>query len=264
MKQTIVLFCCALIAGCASGYSQFYKPVSWTTPQEIEKLRAAPPPATPEVHYSPTVPDIDTYSSYGYYPLGYAYFNSGRNESERGAISQGQSVGADLVVIVNPQYTETRTSHMQIVSPTTSTSHTTGTATAYGTYGSATAHGHSTTTTYGTETHSVPINVRRHDYGAVYFIRRSYVFGVNWRDLSNDERIELQSNRGLVITSVVQGTPAFYADILPGDILLGVDGQSIFGQSRANEILDHKRGTDVAVKINRNGELIEKQVRLNP
>lgn len=264
MKTIALIICILVLVGCASGYSQFYKPIPWATPSEVEKIRAAPPPEVPEVHYSPAIPDIDTYLSYGFVPIGYASFNSGRNQSERGAISQGQSVNADLVVIVNPQYTGTQTSHMRVVTPTTSTSHTTSTATAYGTYGSATAHGQSTTTTYGTETQTIPINVRRHNYGAVYFIKRSYIFGVNWRDLDSEERARLESNRGLYITSVVQDTPAFLADVLPGDILIGIEGQSIFGQGMANDILTQKRGQVVAIEVNRNGRILEKEVQLNP
>jgi C-terminal processing protease CtpA/Prc len=106
------------------------------------------------------------------------------------------------------------------------------------------------------------MTTRRYDYGAVYFVKRSYIFGANWRDLTNEERAALQSNSGVYIVSVVNDTPAFRSDVLAGDILVKIDGQVIYGQKAASDALSHKHGQDVALTLFRNGQFIEKTVRL--
>ncbi len=263
MKITFVLLAVALLSACASGYSQFYTPVSGATPEAIAELRATTPPAEPLVDRSPTVPDPDVYAQYGYVAIGYSSFNSGRVESEASAIDQARKVQADLVVIINPTYTGTTTSHVPITTPTSSTSYSSGSATAYGSGGSVTVHGSSTTTTYGSSTTYVPISVSRYDYGAVYFIKRSYIFGANWRDLDTSERAAIESNKGVVITVVVKGTPAFDADFLVGDIIREINGVQVSDSEFLNDEVRRLRGKEVELRIIRGKGEIVKRVRLN-
>jgi hypothetical protein len=262
MKLITVALLVLGLAGCASGYRQFYTVVPGATPEVIAKIRVTPPPERPLIEHSPTFPPPDVYLRRSYIAIGYSSFNSGHKESEKNAIAQGQKVGADLVVIVNPSFTGSVTSQIPITTPTTETSYTSGTATAYGSGGSATAYGNSTTTTYGTRTNYIPMTVNRFDYGAVYFVKRSFVFGALWRDLSNEERAVLQSNSGVYVTSVVNDTPAFRNDVLAGDIIVKIDGQLIYGQQAASDALTNKRGQDVGLTIFRNGQFIEKHVKL--
>ena len=261
MKKIALVLLTTALTACASGYSQFYTAFPDATPEAIAKVRVAPPPAVPLVDHSPTVPNPEQYARLGYVPIGYSSFNSGRNESEKNAIAQGQKVGADLVVIVNPSYTESVTSQLPITTPTTSTSYTTGSATAFGPGGSVTAYGNATTTTYGSKTTYIPMTVNRYDFGAVYFVKRSYVFGANWRDLTNEERAALQSNSGVYVTVVVNDTPAFRNDVLAGDIITKIDGQPVYNQS-ISDILGQNLGKEITLTIIRNGNSIEKKVRL--
>lgn len=106
------------------------------------------------------------------------------------------------------------------------------------------------------------MTVNRYNYGAVYFVKRSYIFGVNWRELTSDERKKLQSNSGVFITSVVNDTPAFRNDILAGDIIVKIDGQTIYGAQAASGALKNKRGQEVDFTILRNGKFIEKAIKL--
>jgi hypothetical protein len=262
MKKLAIVFVAMAVTACASGYSQFYTTIPGATPEVIAQVRAAPAPAVPLVDHSPTVPNPEQYARLGYVPIGYSSFNSGRNESEKNAIAQGQQVGADLVVIVNPSYTGSVTSQLPLTTPTTSTSYTTGSATAYGSGGTVTAFGNSTTTTHGSQTTYIPMTVNRYDYGAVYFVKRSYIFGANWRDLTNDERSALQSNSGVYVITVVNDTPAFRNDVLAGDIILKIDGQTIYGQQAASDALGNKRGQAITLTIFRNGQTIEKTIQL--
>lgn len=253
-----------ILAGCVNSYSKFYSALPGAAPDVIAKIRASSPPSTPIVEHSPSVPSPDQYVARGYAAIGYSSFSSGTTESEDDAIAQAKKVGADLLVIVNPSYAGSVTSQVPITTPTTTTSYTTGSATAYGSGGYATAYGNSRTTTYGTSTTYVPMTVNRYNYGAVYYIKRTYIFGANFRDLTNDERKNLLSNSGVFITSIVNDSPAFRNDVLAGDILVKIDGQRLYGKEEFSEALANKHGKMTSFTIFRNGEFIEKNIKLLP
>jgi hypothetical protein len=256
-----------VLTGCASnGYREFYTQVPGATPERVAQTRAAPPAGDPQVVHLPS-PRFDgnaqsAYARQGYEVIGYAGFTSGRAPDDDDAIDQGRKVGADLVVILSPQYTGSVTASIPITTPTTSTSYTNGMATAYGTGGSAVAFGNSTTTTYGTSTTYVPTTVERFQYGAIYLVKYRFRLGVKWRALTDDERQELQSNRGVYVMTIVDGTPAYQSDILPGDVIIAVDGSPVDGPTGANEMLSTRAGRTVDLTIIRQGKTISKKVSL--
>ncbi|RQO58436.1 PDZ domain-containing protein [Paucibacter sp. KBW04] len=270
MKNTyglLALLATLFLSGCASGYKQFYRPAQGATAEAIARLRVAPPPDSPIVERAqPTEAQvvIDAYAKRGYVMIGNSMFNSGRPESEGSAISQAKEVGADLVLILSPKYTGSITSSIPITTPTTSTSYSTATATAYGARGSATAYGTGTTTTYGTTTNYVPMTIHRSDYGAVFFIKQKFRLGAFFRDLSDLERQELQTNKGVVVRLIADGTPAFNADLLVGDKLLSIDGLPIQNSEWLMSYLQDRRGSSVALKLLRHGQYLEKTIALNP
>lgn len=257
-----------VLSSCASGYKTFYKPVSGATPEVIAARRVGPPPSTPIIERAqpPENPQalLDAYTKRGYATIGNSIFNSGKSESEDSAVHQAQEVGADLVLILNPRYTGSVTTNMPITTPTSTTSYSTGTATAYGTGGSATVYGSGSTTTYGTTTNYVPITVHRSDFGAIYFVKNKVNLGVFPRDLSDSERQELQSNKGIVVRVIVDGSPAFNADILVGDIITTIDGVVISNVQSFSEQLRERKGKLIKLSILRRGQHIEKAIQLNP
>lgn len=256
-----------LLAACASGYKQFYQPAQGIDPQRIASQRLAPPPETPIVERGAPTSDLrtvlDPYAKRGYVMIGMSSFNSGRAESESSAIDHGRTVGADLVLIMSPKYTGSVTTSMPLSTPTSSTSHSTGTATAYGPRGPITAYGSGTTTTYGTSTTYVPITVHRSDFGAIFFVKQRFVLGAFFRDLSDSERQELQSNKGAAILQVANDTPAFNADLLVGDLVTSFDNEPISNGKELSERIGHKRGKMITLSIYRNGKKLEKSVQLN-
>lgn len=196
--------------------------------------------------------------------VGHSIFNSGRPETEEPAITQAREVGADLVLILNPRYTGSVTSAVPITTPTSTTSYSTGSATAYGTRGPVTAFGSGTTTTYGSTTNYVPITVNRMDYGAVYFIKRRFGLGVSVRDLNDTERQELQTNRGVAVRLVVNDTPAFNADVLTGDVITAIDGVAVQNSLAFTEMLRDRGVRLVSLSIVRRSQRIEKSIQINP
>lgn len=264
-RTAFVALCALTLTACASGYKEFYRPMAGATPERIAATRAGPPPATPaleRVATSDMQVVADQYTKRGYGLIGFSSFNSGEAPSDSAALTHGAEVKADLVVILNPRYTGSVTSAVPITVPTTTTSFSTGTATAYGPGGPVTAYGSGTTTTYGTSTTMVPITVNRQDFGAAYFVKRKWSFGIVPRDLTDDERRALQSNRGLAVRLVVEGTPAFNEDILPGDLVTEIDGLPVANVAALGPMLQEREGRRINVTIVRNGVRLAKSVQL--
>lgn len=259
-----------VLGACASGYSQFYKPAQNIPPEQVALLREAPAPAQPRVERAPppaqdAQPLLDTYLKRGYVLIGSSQFNSGRNESEEAAVAHGKTVGADLVLILNPRYTGSTTTAVPLTLPTSTTSYSTGTATAYGPGGAVSAYGTGTTTTHGTTTTMVPMTTHRTDFGAGYFVKIKTRFGVVWRELTDAERQELQSNKGAPVRLVVNNSPAFAADILPGDIILAVDDEPVASPLDVNKKFDLRAGKVVKLSLYRRGVKLDKTLQLaNP
>lgn len=266
MKQTMFVAMALLLASCATGYKQFYTPMQGATPERIAANRAGPPSAEPLVDHSGLMgPEVvKLYGENGYAIIGYSDFQGAPNQADAGAIAQAKAVKADLVVISNPSYVGEHSTVIPITTPTSSTSYTTGSATAYGTGGTATAYGSATTTTYGHETKYVPVTMSRYEYAAAYFIKVRVRFGVGVQPLTDQQRQELQSNHGVMVTTVINGSPAFEHDILVGDLLLAVDGIPVDGVAGWSTLINRKPGQTVSVKIYRNGYFTAKDIKLNP
>lgn len=79
----------------------------------------------------------------------------------------------------------------------------------YGSGGTANVYGSSTTTTYGSRTTYVPVTTHRYDFQAIYLVKSKYALGAQFVALSDEERAQIQSNRGVKIIEVVNDTPAF-------------------------------------------------------
>jgi hypothetical protein len=251
------------LTGCASGYSQFYQ--SYPQAEEAIARRESPPSTAPaaEQMYGDSDSAFAQYARRGYVPIGFSSFNSGRAETDANAIAQGRRVGADLVLIIPPQYTNTVSGSIPLNMPTTSTSYTTGSATAYGSGGTATAYGSSTTTTYGTRTTYVPYSVTRFDFGAVYYVKSRPRFGAYYRDLTSEERQKLQSNKGVALTLVVNDSPAFHGDFLDGDIITSANGEPIAGVEGMSNLIGANQGRNVSFTVVRGSTTQEKSVKLN-
>jgi hypothetical protein len=260
---TFALVCSVGLFACANGYKKFYHQIPGATPERIAATREAHSTGNPIVERTGLPPESirDQYSEAGYAAIGYSSFNGGAGAAESGAIAQAKAVEADLVVISNPSYTGTQSSVVPIVTPTTSTSYSSGSATAYGGYGApVTAYGSSTTTTYGTQTNYIPVKVDRYDYAAVYMVKQKIYLGIQYRPLTPDERAAQQSNHGVAVTVVVRGSNAFRNDILVGDVILAVNGEPVDGPDELSRMIEADKGTIARISIRRNGSLLEKMV----
>ena len=125
------------------------------------------------------------------------------------------------------------------------------------------AYGNATTTTYGTRTTYIPITVHRSDYGAVYFVKRKFLFGAGFDDLTADQRQELQSSHGVALRDIVNGTPAFRADFLPGDIVVGFGVSPVYNSAEFGKLLESAAGQTVDVTVIRKGQRLVKKVSIS-
>lgn len=253
------------ISGCANNYKQFYTPAPGATPEAISSNRASTVPQIPIVERSAfgnSEQIVAGYSKRGYLVIGESSFNSGQSVSEEGAIKQGQEVGADLVLVFLPQYTGSVTSSVPITTPTTNTSYSTGSATAYGPGGPVTAYGNATTTTYGSNTTYVPVTVNRSDYGAIYFVKGRFRVGAFVRNLNDLERQLLQTNQGVVVVTIVDDSPAYKADVLPGDMIVAMDGERVSNQEGFTRMATARKGRSINLSLIRQGHPIEKSLQV--
>lgn len=234
MKWLAMAATTLLIVGCAqNGYKQFYQQVvDVNTLSDVKILESG---TEPEVLRTNNLNrDIHILRSKGYIPIGYSSFN-GSYENVENAKKQAEQVAA-LVVLVASEYTNTETKTSALLIPTTSTSQHSGTI--YG--GNGTGGYTGSSTTYGNTVVPFTASQRRYDQAAVYFIEISKKprFGLVSNDLTPKLRSELERNTGALVEVVIEGTPAFRANFLPGDVIIEIDGKLIENTDHAIAVMN--------------------------
>jgi len=96
---------------------------------------------------------------------------------------------------------------------------------------------------------------------ATYFVRLHLPFGANFRDLTAEERDQLNAP-GVQIGEVVGGTPAAKANLLEGDFVLKFNRQPVLDKPSFQALLEQHMGQRVTLSIRRDGTTIERIVRL--
>ncbi len=129
----------------------------------------------------------------------------------------------------------------------------------YGTYS-----GTANTTTTGTTTTSVPYSINRYEYLATYWIKaKTPVLGIRCNDLPTEIRQKIGSNKGLLVIAVVKESPAFYADILKGDVIKKVGEIETYDKNTLPNVIEKYAGQKVQIELIRDGKEIHKDVQLN-
>lgn len=97
-----------------------------------------------------------------------------------------------------------------------------------------------------------------------YFVRFKLPFGATFRDLRPAEMSELGTGGGVAIGAVIDDSPASRANLLTGDIVLKCDDKAIIDRSDFQSRLRARAGHPVTLTIVRNGETLQRVVRLGP
>lgn len=259
MKILAVLLALTLSA-CANPYSQFYRPTldAKTMPSYI------PASGPLKIYTTNDFPkDVDALMRKGYIPVGNASFNAASNKVTESQLRDQAAKVSAQVVLISSHYTHTVTGAMPLVLPNNTTSYSSGTATAYGPGGGmVNAYGNSTTTTYGTQTMIVPYSVSRSDFGAVFFVKTRTRAGIITVPLDDVTHKRLGTNSGVLARVIVDGSPAFNADIFPGDIVLAVGSEKVQSPEQYTQLLNQYEGQSVTFHLDRDGQAVEKTFRI--
>jgi S1-C subfamily serine protease len=89
------------------------------------------------------------------------------------------------------------------------------------------------------------------------------ILGANVRNLTSEESRRVGSNHGVMVMSVVSGSPAFMADVLAGDRLKSMAGTPVPNKSAYTQLLKHLEGKCVALDLVRDGSPLSITVQLN-
>lgn len=259
MRYLLVILLGVCVGGCAtSGYKQFYK--SYVDPTTLPDVQLLAPGQAPTIYSSNEMNrDVKILISKGFRPIGHSAFN-GALEGEQQASAQAVRVGAQ-VVLVKSDYTNTQTNTIPLFLPNNTTTY--GSGSVYGSGGSASYYGSSTA--YGTAVVPITSQQRRFDQEAVYFVKstKRLKFGVFFADLTPEMRASIQRNMGAVIDIVMENSPAFTANVLPGDILIQIDGVDVRNAEHAAQLMDAAPpGGEIQISVLRNGEKKTIAIRL--
>ena len=250
--------------GCKNPFTDFYHDYTGGADPRTTGVVAVISEPERRVGNDPNA-DFLEMSENGFLTLGYSSFNGGTNVSWDDAYTQGKKVGAAVIMQYNPKLTGTSSGVYHQSIPTTTTSYSSGNATAYGAGGTVNAYGSGVTTTYGSQVVAVPYTVNRYDYMAVYWAKdiRPVVLGAVFVDLTPKEREEIGSNKGVRINVVVKGTPAFRADLMRNDIVKKIGDNEVLDVKQAIEVRNRYFGQTVTMEVLRNGQPKSIQVTLN-
>ena len=87
--------------------------------------------------------------------------------------------------------------------------------------------------------------------------------GLSTRDLETSDRISLGQNTGAYVSIVYQDSPAFYANLAPGDIITEAYGVTIYDSASLDNIFNSLTSEDtIELKYVRNG--IERECSFAP
>lgn len=197
----------------------------------------------------------------GYVLLGTSSFN-GPMESEQSLTSQAKRIGAELVIATNA-YTDTAAGAVPVTTYSPQTYSTSGSMYSSG-GGWATYSG--TTTGTVANTTMMPYSVRRYDQSASYWTRtaRPRVFGAMVDEMTAEDRRQLGANQGVKLVAAQRGGAAWNANLLPGDVIVSVNGQTVSSKGQFQEIVGRAAGNRVQMSIARGSERREVSVDLNP
>ena len=178
----------------------------------------------------------------GYYMTGYSSSNAG-NINENGTLIEARKLNASIVVLYS-KYKDTFYGVKPLTFPNTQTP-------------SAPILDSSNVT-------ESPYSENMSAYLATYWGKlKPLVLGVQVEDLTPEIRKEIQSNKGVVVQVVMKGSPAYFADILKGDVLRKIGDTEIVEVANFLQAVSDYAGQKVIMVLYRNGEVFQKEIQLN-
>lgn len=210
-----------ILSGCASTHEKFYQPLQNPKDPRFLSLQASEEVRVQRVENLET--EIQNYLARNYALIGQSAFN-GEYEDEKKVKDFARKNGV-AVVLLAVRHTSSSTTTVPLLMPNSTTQYHSGTMYGYGGIGAYSG----TTTSYGNVIVPLTTTHQRYDQVAVYLMpmREKPRVGIHFRNLTVPERKVFESNTGIMVTAVVDGTPAFHANILQGDVLTEWNGRRL-------------------------------------
>lgn len=250
MRKVLLIAAVVMLTGCANGFQQYYKAhKDADTMTDVARLADG---ATPVIQRSDDMKrDVGIALSKGYVIIGQSSLN-GSVQSDALLITQAKTVRATLVLL-SSNFTETRNITTPLFLPNNQTTYSTGRVN--GAFGGANYN--TSSTTYGTTVVPITTQQQRYDQNAVYFVKSTKKFrvGVFFENLTPELRTRYERNTGVRVGIVMEGTPAFAANLLPGDVVTEINGAPVVDTNLFMEqlqVASAKEGT-FTLKVLRNG-----------
>lgn len=258
MRVIVTVLLAVMLTACANSFKQFYKP--YADPLTMQDVELLPEGANPAIYKSDDLKrDVGIALSKGYVMVGEASLN-GALQSEAALVSQAKAIRATMVLIVT-KFTDTRTVTTPLLLPNNQTTYNAGNTfgTVNNAYGRANYNGNysGTSTTYGTTVVPITTQQQRYDQNALFFVKstRKMRVGIQYDNLTPELRTRYERNTGVLIPVVMEGSPAFVANVLPGDVVIEVNGTPIIDRLQFQQVLSKAAASEgqVNFKLLRNG-----------
>ena len=104
---------------------------------------------------------------------------------------------------------------------------------------------------------ALPVSFDRYEQTAYFFVKakpEKIGLGLRFESLTPSQARAVGSGKGISITSVVRGAPAFDAGVIAGDIIMAVAGQDVSTTDRLVRVKADYAGQTVPVEIIRDGQ----------
>ena len=132
-----------------------------------------------------------------------------------------------------------------------------------GNVGNTPISGSAITTTYGTQTTYIPYALELNDYVIVFLAKIKSRIGIYYNDLTSEDKKQIGSNKGVVVKSLIKGSPAFEADIIDGDIIKKLNGAEVIDAEQFGKLLDENNENKISLTFIRGGKEMTKTIQLN-
>lgn len=202
----------------ANDWQKFYTPVAGSERLIRSEVEPEVIPSSGDI-----TRDLELMWRRGFAPYGYSSFSSG-NSNTKDAFRLAKKLKARYVIVAT-QLASLQTSSVPLTLPNTTTSVSNGNVAVSGSGGSGYGNYSGTTTTYGSQTTYIPVTVNRFDKFAAYLGEAPKEgTGIYWRELEPAEVAQYETRRAFAVQFVRDDSPAYHADILPGDVITHVNG----------------------------------------
>ena len=196
----------------------------------------------------------------GYVEIGFSQFLAGEG-GFLGARIHARRMDAS-VVVAGKTFVSGSTYNI-VVEGAPQTVTTTHSGTVYGSGGVASYSGTTSTTVPGAP-RTLPIVVTLYRYLAVYMVEYRHLLGVLWEDLTQEDRAAIGRNVGVKVRVVVRDSPAYLADLMPGDIVTAVGGDVVRDIAQVEAALWDRADTSVPLTVRRGNKQMKVSVKLPP